>query len=58
VRDGRRLGAVGDAELAIDLVQVELDGLVGKEELLADRLIRKPTRSTTTRSARVCSAIA
>jgi hypothetical protein len=36
VRDARRLRAIGDAELPIDLVQVELHGLVGEEELLVD----------------------
>ena len=41
-REPRGFGAVGDAELAIDVRQVELDGLLGDPELLADRLVGEP----------------
>src|SRR5262249_6614656 len=39
VRVPRRLGAVRDAELPVDVGQVELDGLLGDPQLLADRLV-------------------
>src|SRR6185437_7920963 len=38
------LGPVRHAELAVDVGQVELDGLLGHPELLADRLVREPAR--------------
>src|SRR5438309_1682050 len=39
-RVARGLGPVRDAELAIDVREVELDGLLGDPELLRDRLVR------------------
>ena len=41
VRVPRRLGAVFHVELAIDVREVELDGLLRDPELFADRLVRK-----------------
>src|SRR4051794_28148669 len=35
----RRLGSVGNTELAIDVRQVELDGLLGDPEFLRDLLV-------------------
>ena len=44
VGEARGLGPVRHAELAVDVRQVELDGLLGDPELLADRLVRKASR--------------
>src|SRR5919206_1768170 len=41
VRVAGRLGAVLDAELAVDVRQVELHRLLGDPELLADRGVRE-----------------
>lgn len=41
VREAGSLGAVRHAELAIDLREVELDGLLGHPQLLRDRLVRE-----------------
>src|SRR6266478_2235579 len=38
------LGPVRDFELAVDVRQVELDGLLGDPELLCDRLVRQASR--------------
>src|ERR671930_49756 len=35
-------GAVRHAELPVDVAEVELDGLLGDPQLLADRLVREP----------------
>jgi len=40
----RGLGAVLDVELAIDVRQMELHGLLRDPELLADRLVREAAR--------------
>ena len=40
--EAARLGAVRDAELAIDVRQVELDGLLGHPELAPDPSIGHP----------------
>src|SRR6476469_7712082 len=44
VSEASGLGPVRDAELAIDVGQVELDGLFRDPELLADRLVREASR--------------
>ena len=44
VRDARRLGPVLHPELAVDVGQVELDGLRGDPELLGDLVVREPAR--------------
>jgi hypothetical protein len=41
-RVARRLGAAADAELAVDVRQVELHRLLGDPALLADRLVESP----------------
>src|SRR6185503_4520379 len=44
VREARGLGAIRDAELAIDVREVELDRLFRHPQLLADRLVRESAR--------------
>src|SRR3954471_1817150 len=44
VREASGLGAVRDAELAIDVREVELDRLFRHPQLLADRLVREAAR--------------
>src|SRR5919197_6442768 len=46
VRVLRSLGAIPHTELAIDVVQVELHGLVGEPELFRDGAIGEPARHT------------
>src|SRR6478735_7990940 len=44
VREASGLGAIRDAELAIDVGEVELDRLFRHPQLLADRLVREAAR--------------
>src|SRR6266700_8163200 len=44
VREASSLGAIRDAELAIDVREVELDRLFRHPQLLADRLVREAAR--------------
>jgi len=46
VREASSLGAIRDAELAIDVREVELDRLFRHPQLLADRLVREAARES------------
>src|SRR5262245_256068 len=46
VREARSLRAIRDAELAIDVREVELDGLFRHPQLLPDRLVREAARQS------------
>src|SRR5580765_2554680 len=46
VREASGLGAVCHTELAVNLGEVELDGLLGHPQLLRDRVVRQASRES------------